>query len=277
MRKKLPEMTRLFALIACVIFSLSVHGQTPKKIFLDDNWEECGEENANYYRLIEPKTAESNLYLVRDYYMNGTLQMEGHYSDEEAKIGQGKFLFYHENGKVRKDCYYVNDTLHDKCKTYWATGMLQNDETYIHGVLQGECFYYFQNGTHSSIEYYEDGKLVSFEHYNDDGSRVPNSSSADIPASFPGGREALYIYLKKNLTYPRDAVKKKIQGKVTIKFIIDQDGNVKEATVVKGMSECSECNEEALRVVSEMPSWSPGRRHNRPVNSYFNLPITFSF
>ncbi|MCB9032432.1 MAG: energy transducer TonB [Chitinophagales bacterium] len=99
---------------------------------------------------------------------------------------------------------------------------------------------------------------------------------AEIQPSFPGGENALMQYLEKYLVYPEKAVNYNIQGKVYLKFYIDTDGSVRDAKVVKDGTKGSGCAEEALRVINNMPKWSPGIQRGKPVKVYYTLPITFT-
>jgi len=92
-------------------------------------------------------------------------------------------------------------------------------------------------------------------------------------AEFPGGYNAMIDYISANITYPKKAKKKKIEGKVYIQFIVRADGKVIETKIIKGIG--AGCDEEALRVVKKMPMWKPATQKGEPVNMYFNLPISF--
>lgn len=92
-------------------------------------------------------------------------------------------------------------------------------------------------------------------------------------AEFPGGMEELMKWLTNNIRYPEEAMKNDTQGRVIVKFIIEEDGKISNPTIVRGVS--PELDKEALRVVSEMPTWTPGEVNGKPVASYFNLPIAF--
>ncbi|SOD88658.1 TonB family protein [Spirosoma fluviale] len=91
---------------------------------------------------------------------------------------------------------------------------------------------------------------------------------------FPGGIRALYQYLARNLRYPTEARQNKIQGRVYVKFIVDKTGDIRELRVLKGIG--GGCDEEAIRVVSQMPNWIPGKQQGKAVSVMYNLPIQFS-
>lgn len=95
------------------------------------------------------------------------------------------------------------------------------------------------------------------------------------PPQFPGGEEALAKYLSKSIRYPKAAVDKGISGVVYVQYIIDQDGNVQDVHTV-GKNLGFGLNEEAIRVVKEMPQWAPGMQNKRRVSVQYNLPIRFA-
>lgn len=92
-------------------------------------------------------------------------------------------------------------------------------------------------------------------------------------AEFPGGITALMKWLSSNIRYPEAAQQNDIQGKVIVKFVVEKDGSIGAASVVKGVDK--DLDREALRVVKKMPKWQPGKNNGVAVRSYFNLPVTF--
>ncbi|MEI8280004.1 MAG: TonB family protein [Bacteroidota bacterium] len=90
---------------------------------------------------------------------------------------------------------------------------------------------------------------------------------------FPGNQNALSNYLRENIKYPEDAVANNIQGKVIVKFVVNDSGNIRNATIV--LSVFPSLDSEALRVVNNMPAWKPGHQQGKPVSVYFTLPISF--
>ena len=92
-------------------------------------------------------------------------------------------------------------------------------------------------------------------------------------AEFPGGQRKLMEYLKKNVKYPQLALDKSIEGRVLVKFTIKKDGTIDDIRVIKGVD--SILDEEAIRVVKNMPKWIPAQHNGKDVNSTFMLPISF--
>ena len=93
-------------------------------------------------------------------------------------------------------------------------------------------------------------------------------------ASFPGGTEALYKFLRENIKYPPAARENGIEGKVFLKFVVEKDGSVSNVKVMRDIG--SGCGAEAVRVVKSMPKWTPGKQRGRAVRSEYSLPVSFS-
>ncbi len=93
------------------------------------------------------------------------------------------------------------------------------------------------------------------------------------PPQFPGGEAEMLKYIAENLDYPPLARENNIQGRVVVKFVVDENGKVMNAQVVKGIG--WGCDEAALKVVNSMPRWKPGKQRNKPVRVWFMLPIRF--
>lgn len=91
---------------------------------------------------------------------------------------------------------------------------------------------------------------------------------------FPGGTEALMKYMAENIRYPEQARKDSIQGRVFVNFIIQADGKVTNAQILRGIG--GGCDEEAIRVVERMPDWTPGYQRGQAVRVSFNMPIRFT-
>lgn len=93
------------------------------------------------------------------------------------------------------------------------------------------------------------------------------------PPSFPGGQAALMSYLSKNVKYPEEALKDNVQGRVIVGFIVEKDGSVSNAKIIRGVD--SALDKEAIRIVMSMPKWTPGRQNGRNVRTKYNVPVNF--
>ena len=92
-------------------------------------------------------------------------------------------------------------------------------------------------------------------------------------AEYPGGSEAMADYISKSVVYPEKAKADNVQGKVYVQFVVETDGSIAEATVLRGVG--GECDDEALRVVKSMPKWQPATFKGKPVRSKYVIPIYY--
>ncbi|TXI79710.1 MAG: energy transducer TonB [Flavobacteriales bacterium] len=90
---------------------------------------------------------------------------------------------------------------------------------------------------------------------------------------YPGGQQAMFAFISKELKYPEEAIDNGIEGTVVISFVVERDGSIGEAKVLRGLG--GGCSEEALRVVKSMPLWKPGMQGGKLVRTSYNLPIRF--
>jgi TonB family protein len=95
----------------------------------------------------------------------------------------------------------------------------------------------------------------------------------EIPPSFPGGEDEMMKYILDNLVYPALAAKNGIEGRVTIRFVVNKKGEITDVTVLRGLD--PSCDEEVIRVVKSMPKWVPGKQNGVNVNVYYTLPIVY--
>jgi protein TonB len=91
--------------------------------------------------------------------------------------------------------------------------------------------------------------------------------------SYPGGEAARIEYLNANIKYPQMARESGIQGRVFVTFVVEKDGRVTDVKVLRGIG--GGCDEEAIRVIKNMPKWDPGKQRGKPVRVQFNMPILF--
>ena len=103
--------------------------------------------------------------------------------------------------------------------------------------------------------------------------KAPNQvyTVAEVMPTFKGN---LNKWLSENLRYPKDAVSRKEQGRVMVSFIVTDKGEVIKPEIVRSVS--PSLDKEALRVVSKMPAWNPGRNGNKKVATKYTLPVHFS-
>ena len=90
---------------------------------------------------------------------------------------------------------------------------------------------------------------------------------------FPGGQIEMLQYLAKSLQYPEEAEKAGKQGRVIATFVVEKDGSITNARVVKSVDPLLDA--EALRVINAMPKWNPGKQNGLAVRCKYTVPLTF--
>ncbi len=94
-------------------------------------------------------------------------------------------------------------------------------------------------------------------------------------AEFPGGRDAMNEYMSKNLKYPPVAIETGLEGKCYLKFVISTTGDISNIKLMKGVTDCPECDQEAIRMLKGMPAWKPAMNNGKAVNSWYTIPVQF--
>ena len=91
---------------------------------------------------------------------------------------------------------------------------------------------------------------------------------------YPGGPKALMEFLNNNVQYPAEAEKAGIQGRVIATFVVEKDGSISQPTVVKSVNPLLDA--EAIRVISAMPNWIPGKQNGKVVRVKYTVPLSFN-
>lgn len=94
------------------------------------------------------------------------------------------------------------------------------------------------------------------------------------PPQYKGGMTALLKFITENTVYPKEAAEAGIQGRVIVRFVIDPEGRVVNPEILDSVHELLDA--EAIRVVSSMPKWKPGRHEGRLVYVYYTIPMLFA-
>ncbi|BAU52192.1 M56 family metallopeptidase [Mucilaginibacter gotjawali] len=102
----------------------------------------------------------------------------------------------------------------------------------------------------------------------------PVFTAVEQNPSFPGGLEAFYRFLGKNVKYPQEMRDKNVQGRVIIRFIVEQDGALTNFNIVRDLGYGA--GEEAVRVLALSPKWEPGIQNGRAVRVMYSVPINFT-
>lgn len=102
---------------------------------------------------------------------------------------------------------------------------------------------------------------------------VPYASVEAKPTFNGGDADSFIKYVQQNIKYPENALENGVEGKVTVSFVVDATGKIRNAKVVNGVDD--ELNAEALRVVESAPAWAPAKQNGKNVPVTCSIPVTF--
>lgn len=94
--------------------------------------------------------------------------------------------------------------------------------------------------------------------------------------TFPGGEAKMMEYLQQNLKYPQVEKENGISGTCYVTFVVEKDGSITGAKIIRAVPGGPGCDKAALKVVNSMPKWAVGKQNGREVRVQFNLPIKFT-
>jgi TonB family protein len=226
-----------------------------------------------------------------EYFENGRIKERGIYNQGQLSKhnygfypdGKAQFVFFY--APADPDPFQTNriifaywDSLgiqlvkdgNGTCKCYFDE-TVREDGQVASGFRDGTWSIYHDNRL-ANKEVFDKGRFVSGIAYTSDGEI--SYTSFEIAAEFKGGLQGLGKFLSNNLRYPVSDRRMGIEGQVFVAFVIEKDGSISDANVVKGISRTADA--EAVRVVNASNGkWIPGRQRGHTVRSRFVLPIRF--
>jgi TonB family protein len=126
------------------------------------------------------------------------------------------------------------------------------------------------------VEIQKEGKEIQVD---TDMPKIPGSDEqiffmVENMPEYPGGEMALRKFISENISYPKIAREKGVEGRVYVSFVVDKQGDVANAKIVRGVD--PSLDQEALRVVNSLPAWIPGKQRGEAVNVQYTVPIHFA-
>ncbi len=205
-------------------------------------------ENDNYDKYEVFRLNDKNKLIGTVYSKNDRLIRIIEYNNRTDLKYDGKLIEFDTLGNVKKEVDYVLNKKSGYLKTYFSNGKLKRSEKYLlDSMIKSNC--YTKSGLDTSYYPYE------------------------VMPMFPGGEKEFVRFIRKNVIYPKLARNKGYAGTVYIDFIIDEKGKPSNVRVKEGKYKV--LNDEALRIISIMPIWIPGRSDGDPVPVQYTFPVSF--
>lgn len=237
-----------------------------------------------------------------EFYPSGNKQAEATYADNKLT---GNYYEYYPNGVLHSIKDYPDpslllnknaiggsgdDYLIKTCNDSVGKAMLTNGNGHYIAYHPGFKKIYeqgeVQNGKRNGqwtggnnykdsikfTETYEKGLLIKGESFDKHGKVYPYTVREASP-EYEGGEQAFALFLSSNVTYPSEAKKNNITGRVLLQFVIERDGSLTEIKVAQAPN--SELGNEGVRVLRLSPKWKPGIQYGRTVRVQYTVPLNF--
>jgi len=248
------------------------------------------DKNGKLRLVTGSKTNDVNLqYFGRymAYYPTGKKKSTGTFKDGKLS---GSRVEYYPTGKFYNsiNCLPGDRVLYNTCMDSLGTTLAENgtgewidfNESFTRIIAQGKIANGVRDGewrekkndTLTKINNYNNGMLMSSDEVDTLGKKI--FKPVEVVPSFPGGIQAFFNFLWKNLRYPATARENGIQGKVVLSFVVERDGSLTDMKVKSGIG--GGCDEEAMRVVKLSAPWTPGTQGGKPVRVAYNIPVSFT-
>ena len=286
---------------ACLmLISTTLFSQSKKYVYYFNSDLQLTDKNKSVYNgtgVIKNGLLEFTMYDG----VNNNLLLVAHYKDSSLQVSHGLFQFYYDNGLFKKEVNYENGKEHGLLKQWDSLGRITDSVLYNYGEKIMEVnAYYHKNGRLSGFivndiksdrldkTYYDaNGRITSEANFIGQKGIIKYYDSTmngridtvytreEIEASFPGGERAWTLYIKQQIEKNIDAlIKDNKSGTCRVKFIVDKDGNTKnaEALTMQG----SKLAKIAVNAVLKGPKWIPASQYGRKVNAFREQPVTFS-
>lgn len=293
----------LIALVAMLCGSIAIAQETENRYY-DEQLLLCSKDKAKY---IFTFTEKGNKWYVEEHNLAGALLMTGYVNSLDKSFAlarDGRFVYYSASGHKVKEGVYTSGVYDGKWLFYYSgTDTLEREIAYrggaklysrtfdrTNGWLRSETIY--RAGNDDSTTFYgryDNGQLKRVSIYKGDKAFTEHCftmAGKDTTCSEEkGGKIYTFVermpsppynmnaYLSLNTVYPKAARKANIQGRVAVRFVVNEDGSISDVMVEDGVS--PELDEEAVRVVSTMPRWRSGTQNGKPVKVQYTQPITF--
>lgn len=233
-----------------ILYMHSLCAQSTDTLYLSRDFDEVEMDSAAYLKVIEWEDETKTACSTRSYYI-GTdlLYYTASYINYDSSLHKDVSVFYFKTGQVDRKYFYNKE----------------GQKTAYHQ--------YHPNGTMKRMETWDKGVLASGKLYDETGREIPYEPF-EIEAQYPGGVDKLIEFLGDHIKYPKDARKKGIHGKVVVRFVVCENGDLCDFEVKKSVYPSIDSS--ALYALKKMKKWTPAKQDGKFVKSYYDLPVKFT-
>jgi TonB family protein len=216
--------------------------------------------------------------IKKEFYIGGEKKSESHYTVDRSKGYKdrqqvGLDLSWYKNGQMKHKHDYTTGKKEGPDTHWFEDGRLEHTSHYIDGKKEGEAFNYYLDGKVRRQELFANDQLVTGKCFTKAGADTVYYPSEEDPV-FRGGEKAMIQFIVQHMRYPKESLKKSIEGLVVVQFVVNKNGRISDMEVVKKVS--PDLDAESLRVVQLMDKkFQPARIEGKPVDFRYTLPLRF--
>ena len=289
------HMRKSFLMLAWLLPLVSM-AQTKDTIYrrLNVNLESVPADEAVYVAKAWP---ENGFWTAYVYDLKGRISIVGHFKDKGLKLRQGKFITFQENGERQLEGQYIDSRRAGPWTSFHENGMPKDSSTYVDGLRQGiavgwhdngqrrflgqydkgtmagDWIWFHRNGVPSTKEEYVKGKLNKLECFDSTNQFTGQSCPINTEPAIKGRYGGIQKYIVDSLIYPKEALKKGIQGTVGLEFTVTKEGKAERFTVLNTPDPM--LSNEVIRLISSVPGWYPAVEHNQAVDYTQRIFVPF--
>jgi len=280
MNKALP------LLIGLALSYLNLMGQNDTIIYYGANGAITSKADAIKY--VQVEATKKSKYRMWTYYKQED-QWEKHTYFKELIPENDSVYIIRERLNKKMSITLTRMVIKQEDGSYYIKNYAEHGTLLSEGISQsifplhkiGEYKVYSPKGNLVSIAQYKDNQLQSNQNWKENGDKAIDNvfSSVDEMPLFKEseqaflGEKAISNHVAKNIRYPHMAMKNGIQGTVYVNFVIMEDGQIKDITLLRGIG--GGCDQEAMRVIGTMKKWTPGKLNGKVVRVSYNLPVRY--
>jgi protein TonB len=190
----------------------------------------------------------------------------------------GTARIYYPSGKLRRIVPYLHfdrDILYGVESGFYETGEIKSHQEYKLNKLVGESLSYYPNGVLRRRIKHDGSDKPPSEYFTPEGKPrpAPTTATEKLPSFQGGGFKEMVAHVQRRVEYPMEALRKQLQGRVEVAFMVDEAGFIRHVHIVKSPSPLF--NATVMRAVASLGRLTPGEQEGEPVEVSFTLPITF--
>jgi len=268
----------MFRISICFILYLSVFALSAQVqvdtvyITYSDGEKKTTRDSATHFRI--QKTFSDTLYAEEYRLKDSILRYTCYCKSFDPYEKEGLYIMYSDSGYVTAKGMYAANKQTGEWNTYFSNGHIWYTLHYVDDKRNGSLISYYNTGEVKRRCEYMNDSLITGKCFRKNGADTAYYDFYIYP-KFRGGDAALVRYFQKNLKYPKEAMKYKLEGKVYVQFTVKKDGTVADVKLDPKRNSYYMLNDAAIDFVKQMPKWSPGYVDGELKDFKKGIPILF--